>query len=273
MNSVLLTGARSLTSRLSYPSKPWIYGLARTINKPATYSRTFWHMCSVDSGNESFLKPQPLGQLCRCGCSGLLHTRGESDLVDFLKQEIVAERKNQKIKSLPASFDGFALETDQADVKLIKRNQVGNQAVETIIVSFNVNHTVDTEETDELAEDGSYSGDMKAKPAFEIDIVKENSTLRFGCSFSEYTSAGDEANLDNFQIDDVTFFEGEWNEKIYAVSGDVLDANLYDLFMTVLNEKGITPEFVDKVEEIATAHEHLQYIGLLEKVQKFVSVN
>ena len=38
-----------------------------------------------------------------------------------------------------------------------------------------------------------------------------------------------------FAIDEVTMFEGEdWNEKKYAVAGDILDGHLYDLFMTML---------------------------------------
>ena len=40
---------------------------------------------------------------------------------------------------------------------------------------------------------------------------------------------------DVFAIDEVTMFEGEdWNEKKYAVAGDILDGHLYDLFMTML---------------------------------------
>ena len=40
---------------------------------------------------------------------------------------------------------------------------------------------------------------------------------------------------DVFAIDEVTMFEGEdWNEKKYAVAGDILDGHLYDLFMNML---------------------------------------
>lgn len=271
MNSLISFGVRSFASRFVNSTAPLTIGLTRTIHKPASYSRTLWHMCSVDSNN-SFLKPQPIGELCRCGCSGLLHTKGESDLVQFLKQEIVAEQKAQKLKSLPASLEGFTLETDGAEMTLTKKNKVGDKIAETIIVNFNVSHTVDTEESDEIQQDGSYTGEMKSKPSFEVDIVKENSTLRFGCSFTDFK--GEEADsLDNFQIDEVTYFEGEWDEKVYAVSGDVLDAYLYDLFIQVLEEKGVSNEFVDKLSELATSHEHSQYIRFLEKLNKFVSTN
>ena len=53
---------------------------------------------------------------------------------------------------------------------------------------------------------------------------------------------------DVFAIDEVTMFEGEnWTEKKYAVAGDILDGYLYDLFMNMLDERGVNKEFADKL--------------------------
>ena len=71
---------------------------------------------------------------------------------------------------------------------------------------------------------------------FETDTTKDSFFYRF------YPARVDEPFFllffipeDVFAIDEVTMFEGEdWNEKKYAVAGDILDGHLYDLFMTML---------------------------------------
>lgn len=45
---------------------------------------------------------------------------GERELVEFLAEEITAERKAQKKKTLPADIDGFKVKLDGADVEFIK---------------------------------------------------------------------------------------------------------------------------------------------------------
>lgn len=40
--------------------------------------------------------------------------------MEFLTEEIIAERKSQKLKSLPAEVDGFKVKLDGAEVELIK---------------------------------------------------------------------------------------------------------------------------------------------------------
>jgi complement component 1 Q subcomponent-binding protein len=138
-------------------------------------------------------------------------------------------------------------------------------------VSFNVNHTVDTEDEPEITSSGDNKqefGEMKSKPTFEIDIVKGKQTLSFTCSFLQGTPQEGEYN-DLFGIDEVTLYEGEWSDKIYAVAGDVLDGYLYDLLMNFLEEKGVSNEFVDKLSQFSTSYEHSAYIGLLEGISKF----
>merc|ERR1712096_342552 len=120
---------------------------------------------------------------------------------------------------------------------------------------------------------------MKSKPNFEVDIVKSGGkTLSFSCSFvtppdpqdMQGQQSSEEAFDDTFTIDEVTMFEGEtWNEKKYAVSGDILDGYLYDLFMNMLDERGINKEFSEKLSDYCSAYEHSLYISLLEDLQTF----
>jgi len=46
---------------------------------------------------------------------------------------------------------------------------------------------------------------------------------------------------------------------------------LYDLLMNLLEERGISNEFVEKLSDFSTAYEHSMYIALLENTKKFVS--
>jgi Mitochondrial glycoprotein. len=46
---------------------------------------------------------------------------------------------------------------------------------------------------------------------------------------------------------------------------------LYDLLMNLLEERGISNEFVEKLSDFSTAYEHSLYIALLENTKKFVS--
>ena len=66
-------------------------------------------------------------------------------------------------------------------------------------------------------------------------------------------------------------FEGEnWTEKRYAVAGDILDGYLYDLFMNMLEERGVNKDFAEKLSDYCSGYEHSLYISLLEDLQKFV---
>ena len=85
--------------------------------------------------------------------------------------------------------------------------------------------------------------------------------------------AGDEKFDDLFLIEEVTMFEGEnWSEKKYAVAGDILDGYLYDLFMNMLNERGIDKNFALQLSTYCSAYEHSLYINMLEDLQKFVEM-
>ncbi|XP_073956158.1 complement component 1 Q subcomponent-binding protein, mitochondrial-like isoform X2 [Choristoneura fumiferana] len=234
------------------------------------FTRGIWHMsCSSRVGG-----PASTGLLhnhsntCSCGC-GLkaLHTKGERELVEFLTEEIVAERKAQKLKTLPTELDGFKVQGSSAEVLLTKALKD-----EVINVTFNVNHTVDSDdfnESEAQPEKQEFS-EMRSKPQFEVDIVRGDTTLGFTCSFlqDQPSASADEYN-DIFGIDEVTLYRGEWNDKVYAVAGDVLDGYLYDLLMNLLEEKGISNEFAQKLSDFSTGYEHAAYISLLEGISKF----
>lgn len=139
-----------------------------------------------------------------------------------------------------------------------------------VTISLNVNHTVDAEDEPEInpQQEQPEFGEMKSKPSFEIDIKKDNKTLSFTCSFLPGEAQEGEYN-DVFGIDELTIYDGEWSDKVYAVAGDVLDGYLYDLLMNYLEEKGISNEFAEKLSDFSTAYEHHQYINLLESLSKF----
>lgn len=232
------------------------------------FTRGIWHM----SCSKRLDGPGAVGLLhnhsntCSCGC-GLksLHTKGERELVEFLSEEIVAERKAQKVKTIPTEVDGFKVQGEGAEVVLVKKQQE-----EEIRITFNVNHTVDSEdfESDGQTEKQEFA-EMRSKPQFEVDVVRGDTTLSFTCSFIQDSGSTGEEYNDIFGIDEITLYKGEWNDKVYAVAGDVLDGYLYDLLLNVLEEKGISNEFVQKLSDFSTAYEHSAYISLLENISKF----
>ncbi|XP_072949621.1 complement component 1 Q subcomponent-binding protein, mitochondrial isoform X2 [Epargyreus clarus] len=235
------------------------------------FTRGIWHMsCSkrLDSTSAGSSLLHNHSNTCSCGC-GLkaMHTKGERELVEFLTEEIVAERKAQKVKAIPTELDGFKVQGDGAEVVLTKQLKD-----EVIKITFNVNHTVDSDDMGEgdVQQEKQEFAEMRSKPQFEVDIIRGDSTLGFTCSFLQDPppSTTDEYN-DIFGIDEVTLYKGEWSDKVYAVAGDVLDGYLYDLLMNLLEEKGIGNEFVQKLSDFSTAYEHAAYINLLETMSKF----
>merc|ERR1712096_304152 len=112
---------------------------------------------------------------------------------------------------------------------------------EKVMVTLNVNHTVDSAEPDDGSEEAP---EMLSRPNFEVDLIKTGGkTLSFTCSYvspEENPEETQEEGLDDlFAIDEVTMFEGDkHSDSCYAVAGDILDGYLYDLLMTMLEERG-----------------------------------
>jgi len=196
--------------------------------------------------------------------SNVSASRADSELVEFLTEEIAAEKSNAKS---PIEIPGFVSKKEGAELTFTK-----NHGNEKIIVTLNVNHTVDSAEPDDGSEEAP---EMKSMPNFEVDITKSDGrTLSFSCSYlnpdGEAPSSQEEQFDDAFSIDEVTMFDGgEWSKKKYAVAGDILDGNLYDLFMGMLDDRGINKEFADKLSAYCSGYEHGLYIKMLEDLQKF----
>jgi hypothetical protein len=67
---------------------------------------------------------------------------GDAEIVKFLSEEIATERKNQK--TLP-SLSGWEVKTEGAEVTMTRPGPGG----EKVVVTLNVNHTVDSAEPDD----------------------------------------------------------------------------------------------------------------------------
>jgi len=48
----------------------------------------------------------------------------EKELVEFLAEEIVAEKKAQKLKMIPTTLDGFSVSLNGAEVNLEKKDGI-----------------------------------------------------------------------------------------------------------------------------------------------------
>jgi len=190
-------------------------------------------------------------------------TKGDADIVKFLAEEIATEKQNQR--ALP-KLEGWEVKPEGAEVTLTR-----NVAGDKVIVSLNVNHTVDSAEPD----DGTGEApEMLSRPNFEVDIVKGNGkTLSFTCNYVHPEEMQQDGEDDLFAIEEVTMYEGEnISDKNYAVAGDILDGYLYDLFMSMLEERGVDNKFVDDLSTWCSAHEHSQYINLLQEIEKFAKM-
>lgn len=226
-------------------------------------TRNMW--CLSGNIQKNFLLSHSFN--CSCGCGkNNAHSKAEKELVEFLTEEILAERKTQKTSTIPSELDGFKAKLNGAEVTLIK--EIGDEIIK---ITFNVNHTVDQDVEDlDPNMDKPELGELKSKPSFKVEILRGNTTLNLLCSFLGSGEEGGEYN-DIFGVDEISIYEGEWNENVYAVSGEVVDSYLYDLILNYLEDKGISNEFVEKLSGYSTKFEHSAYIGLLESLSKFVS--
>lgn len=263
MNSVLrvLSKARNINNILLSTQKLSLQQTALVSSRNLSWSQTV--------SPKNLLKQHNVS--CKCSqCTApnirFAHSKGERELVECLTEEILAEKKAQKFKTIPTEVDGFQVKLDGAEVTLTKKTDI-----DKITIRFNVNHTVDTDAEAQIEQNMEKPdvGELKSKPTFKVDIIKGDTTVCLLCSFIE-PSDQEEGYNDIFGIDEISIYNGDWNENVYAVSGEVVDSYLYDLLLNYLEEKGISNEFVEKVSQYSTAYEHSAYIGLLEGLSKFV---
>jgi len=247
------------------------------------FTRSMWSLCNGHGSKTGVVCNDSNSKKCGCPCGAHgVHSQSDKDLLAFLKDEIEVEKKAHKAGQFTNNLDGFEVIPDEAVLKLTKKT-----SDEIVTITLNVNHSVESEFDDQdpnqqldPKSENPPVGDMKSRPAFDVDIKRGSDTLSFTCSFSnpdevsgggEQQQGQDDGFDDVFSIDELTMFKDECEEKTYAVAGEILDGYLYDLLMNALEERGITNEFVEKLSSLATAYEHKLYIGLLEKLQSFSS--
>jgi len=165
-----------------------------------------------------------------------------------------------------------------------------------IVVKFNVTSSVNADEpehesdlnpTEQEQKVNDSSSQLKSRPSFTVDINRGGQTLSFLCSYlpndypqtrehsrgleNEQKQSNEQEDVyEDFQIDEFAIHDGEWNETVYSSDCSVIDGELYDKLLNLLEEHGIGEEFANQLVDYSTAYEHRQYIGLLEKLQKFV---
>merc|ERR1719244_2027754 len=107
---------------------------------------------------------------------------------------------------------------------------------------------------------------MVCRPPFEVELSKENGPfLALQCAFP----SADEPIEDQFEIQEVAFHKGEWKDNTYAVSAATMDAELFDLLMDMLDERGINDEFIAELVDYCTSYENKQYIEFLKSLKSF----
>ncbi|CAG2181533.1 unnamed protein product [Oppiella nova] len=206
----------------------------------------------------------------------------DEELTQFLKSEIELEKKSQT-EPLP-QLKGWSVATDGSNLTFTK-----TYGSEQIAVRANVNHSVDTRGFNEDVENPEQmSAPMVCRPDFAVEIKKGNRTLGINCSFVDLedvdgddgpqgTAGGQESGADaqaledEFQINELSIYEGEFKDSSYLVAGDVMDGSMYDLMMDLLHERGVDQEFAKQLIDYTTVYDHTQYVGLLEKLRDFVA--
>ncbi|XP_025410594.1 complement component 1 Q subcomponent-binding protein, mitochondrial [Sipha flava] len=221
----------------------------------------FTRNMSISPISQSLLLTTRKIQTCKPFNVRLAHSSVEKELQQFLDNEIKTEEQTSDKTYLPKTFEGFKVNADGAEIELIKES-----SDETIAIKFNINHSVSEEETE-----GAEKVALRSKPDFEVDITRGNTILGFNCSYaSNFDNAElEEADEDVFHIDEVTIYEDKYSDNKYALAGDTLDSDLYDLLITFLAEKGISNTFVENLSDFSTQYEQKVYIKFLSDLRKF----
>ena len=174
------------------------------------------------------------------------------DLNTFLQKEIQLEKTAQKHPDQIPNIPGFQAESNGPEVILTR--QTGN---EKVAVKFNVTNTVNANESDDQSDlnpsgqeqQGKESSpQLKSRPTFTVDINRGGQTLSFLCSYlpndypaetPEQAAGETEDHFEDFQIDEFTIHDGEWNDTVYSSDCSVIDGELYDKLLNLLEEHGI----------------------------------
>lgn len=193
----------------------------------------------------------------------------DKELSSFLQKEIQYETSKAP-KDLP-TVRGFEISNDGGDVTLTK-----NINKEKIVVMLSVNGAVDSMVAPDSPPNPDEPPQMVCRPPFEVEISKgDGSVLAIQCTFPSADEAFEDAQAsqdkieDQFEIQEVAFHKGEWKDTTYAVQAATMDAELFDLLMDLLDERGINDEFISQLVDYCTAYENQQYITFLQSLKGF----
>ncbi|KAL3858214.1 hypothetical protein ACJMK2_012813 [Sinanodonta woodiana] len=236
-------------------------------------ARNYWYLTSTCKITEPVVvSASRIGNLNRC-CS--LHTDGDKEFLKFLDNEIDYEVKSNKETKQTPKLKDWKLNTDGSDVKLTR-----TAGGEIVTVKFSVNDSVNPEEEEyepgkEPKEEESTR--MISKPAFTVEIQKANGNiLRFMCTFiedydNEEVEGESEKDIeDQFGIDEVCLYKAPLKDTIYTVNAAVMDGVMYDKLMDMLDERGVTDEFITEMTKFSTDYEHDRYISFLKDLKGFL---
>lgn len=240
---------------------------------------------------------QPLQSLTPFSNSFLIAKRHKTDaqpsassFTEILEREIEDEQAELGQQLSTDQFPGFSVETDGAEVKLTKK--VGS---ETVTVRFNVSSSlnewptesgenVDAANTDSQNNHSqsqqqnsaeNFNTELLSMPDFQVQVSKGKSTLEFACYFEQ---ADSEEEMDQsyiqdpiFNIDEIVLYESEPKQSEFAVNAEYFHEDLQSAMLRYLAERGIDDEFSKNLVQFATSYEKKQYIGLMQRLKKFIS--
>lgn len=236
-------------------------------SRAVTLSRSIWCLASNNSSSRTFRHKTALKTCSHCE----LHTEADQELVNFIKEEIENEKK-LGVKKV-STIEGWDIETSGSEVTLQRKS-----GDETLTVKMNVNNSVHAEEQGEEEQAQS----MVSRPPFEVNIKKASGKIiSFQCDFydaddHEFDEVGagkeqqDTGVGDLFNINEVSIHAGEMKDSDYYMSAENMDATMYDLFMDMLDERGVSNNFITRLVEFTTSYEHDQYVNFLEKLDSVV---
>lgn len=194
-------------------------------------------------------------------------TQGDQELAEFLSEEINLEKEAQVHSVLPR-VKGFQSTITGSEIELTK-----DYDGEVIKVKFNINNTVE-DESAMVEEEPPQDKDLKSKPKFQVDLTRRGQTLSFLCSFvEEGQDQGEQGEQEDvFEIEEFYIHDGSGDESPtqYVASANIIDGDLYNLYMNMLDDRGISGDFAKELIELSTAHEHKLYIKTLEDIKNFL---
>ncbi|CAG5135784.1 unnamed protein product [Candidula unifasciata] len=212
----------------------------------------------------------------RCGCVvcrgnsiARYSTEVDSEISKFLEKEIKYETSKSSDK-LP-KISGFDIQTDGADVTLTKTS-----GSEKVVVKLSINGAVDSAPTQDPQGKQEENPQIVCRPPFEVEITKGSTVLALQCNFPSPDAVYEEGSQkegeqidDQFEIEEVAIHSGEWKDTTYSVSAATMDAELFDLLMDMLDERGINDEFITQLVNFCTVYENKQYINFLQSLKAF----